>query len=723
MANARFLLGMCLGALVLGLLVMASLRWCRRLLPRWSGAPIALATTVVVLAVVICTEQLLGGFDALSPVAVLLVLAALGGLGLAATRARQRPAALNGSAGAPPPPESARPEPIRNPLWVRLVALGSVSLVVADWGTRTADALHHGMSTPDTLWYHMPFAARFAQQGTISPLHFVDTGVDIGSVIPFYPANGELVHALGIVALGNDFLSPLLNLGWLSMAFLAAWCVGRPYGAAPVTVTGAAALLGTPGLVATQPGGAYTDIVGLALVLSAAALLINCEGRREAGVAAGIAALAAGLALGTKFTFVAPGVLLTIGVWVVTPRRIRVRTGLMWVGLVAITGGFFYGRNVVVLGNPLPSAVHLGPLHLSAPPQPSSTTVATFLFNADDWKHWYLPGLRASVGPAWWAVLALAATGLIVGIVVTSSPVKRMLAIVGAGSIVAFVFTPQLLTLPPFYPDVPYNFAFNLRYSFAGVLLGLVLLPTVSPSRPTRHRQILIGSYAAIVVVTQFDSTIWPIDLLSTRFGPAIAGVDAWIGFIIGIAVLAGGLGVMLFRRRRTSAPRPRRRMVVVATVALILVGTSFGVEQFYLRHRYQNLGPLAALYKWAQGVSNTRIAITGPISNITYPLYGQDDSNYVQALGRPGKNGSFAPLTSCREFRSAVDAGRYAAVVVVGQPGSGKGGPTQPGPAGWTASDPSAHLILHRSIPEFRTEVSVFKILRPLDVKGCRTA
>jgi hypothetical protein len=714
---------MCLGALVLGLLVMASLRWCRRLLPRWSGAPIALATTVVVLAVVICTEQLLGGFDALSPVAVLLVLAALGGLGLAATRARQRPAALNGSAGAPPPPESARPEPIRNPLWVRLVALGSVSLVVADWGTRTADALHHGMSTPDTLWYHMPFAARFAQQGTISPLHFVDTGVDIGSVIPFYPANGELVHALGIVALGNDFLSPLLNLGWLSMAFLAAWCVGRPYGAAPVTVTGAAALLGTPGLVATQPGGAYTDIVGLALVLSAAALLTNCEGRREAGVAAGIAALAAGLALGTKFTFVAPVVLLTIGVWVATPRRIRVRTGLMWVGLVAITGGFFYGRNVVVLGNPLPSAVHLGPLHLSAPPQPSSTTVATFLFNADDWKHWYLPGLRASVGPAWWAVLALAATGLIVGIVVTSSPVKRMLAIVGAGSIVAFVFTPQLLTLPPFYPDVPYNFAFNLRYSFAGVLLGLVLLPTVSPSRPTRHRQILIGSYAAIVVVTQFDSTIWPIDLLSTRFGPAIAGVDAWIGFIIGIAVLAGGLGVMLFRRRRTSAPRPRRRMVVVATVALILVGTSFGVEQFYLRHRYQNLGPLAALYKWAQGVSNTRIAITGPISNITYPLYGQDDSNYVQALGRPGKNGSFAPLTSCREFRSAVDAGRYAAVVVVGQPGSGKGGPTQPGPAGWTASDPSAHLILHRSIPEFRTEVSVFKILRPLDVKGCRTA
>ena len=52
---------------------------------------------------------------------------------------------------------------------------------------------------------------------------------------------------------------------------------GGPFGVAPVTLVGAAALMATPGIVATQPGGAYTDIVGFALLASAVALLVNSE--------------------------------------------------------------------------------------------------------------------------------------------------------------------------------------------------------------------------------------------------------------------------------------------------------------------------------------------------------------------------------------------------------------------------------------------------------------
>ena len=87
----------------------------------------------------------------------------------------------------------------------------------------------------------------------------------------------------------------------------------------------------TPGLVATQPGGAYTDVVGFALLAAAMAVLVTCDlPSRSAGCpearlpAICVAALATGLSLGTKFTFVLPAAALTIGVWAIAPRGVRV---------------------------------------------------------------------------------------------------------------------------------------------------------------------------------------------------------------------------------------------------------------------------------------------------------------------------------------------------------------------------------------------------------------
>ncbi len=723
MSTARYLLGVSLIGLALGPVTFASFRWCRVLLPRWCRAPVALATIVVVLSALVCTEELLGAFGVLRPIATTVTLAALGVGGcLIERRYRARGAVAVSDRGlALPRAETAEKSDlsVQGPLWVQLVALGAVSLLAADWFTRAVDALHHGMSTPDTLWYHMPVAARFAQQGAITPLHFIDPGIDIGSVIPFYPANGELVHTFGILVVGNDFLSVLLNLGWLTLALLAAWCVGRPYGVAPITLTGCAALMVAPGLVATQPGGAYTDVTGLALVTSAAALLVNGERHPGQSAATGIAALAAGLALGTKFTFVAPVVALTVGVWFVTPRGLRVRTGLWWAGLALLTGGFWYGRNVEAIGNPLPSSLRLGPLHLMGPPQPASSNVASFVFERGTWVHWYLPGLRASLGPVWWATLALSLGGLVVGSLVATSPVRRMLALVGVFAAVAFVFTPQLLTLPPFYPHVPYNFAFNLRYSFAAVLLGLVLLPTNSLFRRRRNRNTLLGGYALIVVLTQFDSTIWPIDLLSERFGQAVVGVDSFIGLLVGIVIFTIGAGTTVVRSRRiTSGPKQRRRVVVVTAVAVIVLGSAFAAERLYLRDRYQAVPPLAPLYAWAQNISDARFAMIGPFSNITYPLYGRDDSNYVQAVGVSGPDGSFNHAGNCRQFRLAVDDDRVNYVVTVvksGDPNSGETNATA-----WTASDKSSRLVFRRVNTELNVTTSVFRLNGPLNPGQC---
>ena len=106
-------------------------------------------------------------------------------------------------------------------------ALAAVAVVVAEWSTKTVAAYHHGIGSTDSLWYHMPFAARFVQDGSITALHYVDSE----PVTVFFPASSELLHSFGIMLMGNDVLSPILNTLWLGLAFLAAWCIGRPFGA------------------------------------------------------------------------------------------------------------------------------------------------------------------------------------------------------------------------------------------------------------------------------------------------------------------------------------------------------------------------------------------------------------------------------------------------------------------------------------------------------------
>ena len=79
------------------------------------------------------------------------------------------------------------------------------------------------MLTIDTLWYHMPMTTRWVQLGSIRHVQYFDSD----AVTAFYPANSELVHGLGILSLGSDILSPLLDLVWLGLALVAAWAIGR----------------------------------------------------------------------------------------------------------------------------------------------------------------------------------------------------------------------------------------------------------------------------------------------------------------------------------------------------------------------------------------------------------------------------------------------------------------------------------------------------------------
>ena len=73
----------------------------------------------------------------------------------------------------------------------------------------------------------------------------------------------------------TDLLSPLVNLGWLAASLLAAWCIGRPYAVGAVTALGAAVVLDSEMLVASQAGNAPNDIAGIFFLLAVVAFLVN----------------------------------------------------------------------------------------------------------------------------------------------------------------------------------------------------------------------------------------------------------------------------------------------------------------------------------------------------------------------------------------------------------------------------------------------------------------
>ena len=194
----------------------------------------------------------------------------------------------------------------------------------------------------------------------------------------------------------------------MALCLLAAWSFGRALRRRRRGAAGRLALvLDAEMLLLYQPGDAKNDTAGLFFLLASAAILVNAEAQARAATQAArpiaggapegdaavaepprrgflasgvgltpifprgaliVGGLAAGLALGTKLNLLAPFGLLTLGVIAVAGPGDRVRTAAIWVGSSLVTGGFWFARNLVEAGNPLPW-VDKGPL-----PGPSSST-------------------------------------------------------------------------------------------------------------------------------------------------------------------------------------------------------------------------------------------------------------------------------------------------------------------------------------------------------------
>jgi hypothetical protein len=649
-------------------IALAAVQVRARWLPSWSGAPARLADAIVGLSL------------------LLVVLHGLGAIGLFRRGAIAVTALVVGTVltvwlrRSSPPVATETDETVPVPRWSVAVVGALALVVVAQWITWTLTALDRGVLDYDSLTYHLPQAARFAQSGWITRLYF--SKPEFPNM--FHPADSEVLHAFGFAMFGRDFLSPLLNLGWLGFAMLAGWCVGRPYGVAPVTLGGTLVVLAAPHMAALEPGSALNDVSALAMLLAAVAVLLQPSGKHFRYAVAGAAA---GVALGIKFTVLGPVGVLTLAVPFIAKRGERVRASLYWAGPLALTGAFWFLRNLFRAGSPVP-IVHLGPLpfpHFKIMDE-HGYTVVHYATDGDVWRHWFVPGLRAAMGPGWSLVFAAAAVWGIV-LLARGSRVQRAVGVAAAAGVASYLVSP----LSAFgNPGAPSLFAVNVRYITPGLVLALTVPFTVLRGRPDRTNAggLAVMSLLIGLGVVAGGTALRGFPLEHRRPGVAIA------------VLIALGIAALWLARRQAGKPG-FVAVALVATAALLVVGAV--VERRYVDHRYARDPELA----WLTGVHEARIGFVG--FDFGYLLVGDRLDNHVQYVGARGPHGEFHAIETCAAWRRALDRGHYTYVVH-----RRAGNYPDHRQEQWTSSDPAAK-------PVFSSKNSlVFRVAGTFDPAGC---
>jgi hypothetical protein len=581
----------------------------------------------------------------------------------------------------------------------------------------------------DTTWYHMPFAARMAQEHSTVHLLYTDP---LRLAAWFYPQSSELVHATGIVLFKSDWLSPLINLVWLAIALLAAWCVGRPYKVGPATLVAAAIILDSGVLIETQPGEGRNDIMGLAFLIAFAAFLINGHQRRapKAGAVQDtpetnaplldkgpliMAGIAAGLAASVKLTFLIPVAAIAIGVVVFSGKGRRVTTAWVMGLSMLVVGGYWYLRAAIKTGgNPIPQS-KFGPLKLPTPdqmpldPRPRFA-VAHYLTEPTIYRRWFFPQLDNALGPLWPLILIVAVAAAVFIAVRSSNKILRVIAVAALITAVVYVFTP--LTAAG-QEGAPTGFFTNTRYLIPGLVLAMALLPIARPLRaPDKRAWRTLLFLAAVYAITVLATPRW------------------YPGFIVGTLFLTlalvwapGALG-WLRARGQVSRAAVLGTSAVVVLLAVVL-GRAQQVQ--YADHHYtepdhflQDGGPKKA-YVFAQHQHDKRIGIagSGEIFFGQYGFYGNDLSNYVQYIGVPGPNGTYRLATSCEQFRRRINAGDYDYLIMSRYTEDSPEAPYWYRIYHWVESDPALKLIIAE--PDITPEPDyVFKVNGKLNPAGC---
>lgn len=534
----------------------------------------------------------------------------------------------------------------------------------------------------DALIYHYPMVAGWIQDATLNnPRGFL-----VGEFQWWYPSNTELLHTWAVMWFRTDFLVSLVSWLFFGLLMASVYALAVEIGvrmrqAAVITV----AVVSTPIVffVGVRLSGVDTAVTAFMVLAVVFALRWWRTGRPLCfGAAApdgsgeptltarvrdiGVAGLAGGLALGSKYTavpFVGAMVLIFLGCLVVSAVRAKAGWRAIVVPLLALAvpavlaGIYWYVRNLVLAGNPLyPQGIAGLPDGFEI----SGLTASQAVLSHTIWE--VLAPANRFLALSWFGVLAL--TGVLVPVALVVNPVwllrlRRRLASWGPTFVVAAVLPVVLLVLYMSTPDsakgpvaYPVLFIEKIRYGLTPYTLLIVGFGFLLARRSTKLANWVFGTVAVA-------------HLLYIVFGYALGAGDqenlipasgVLQGAAVGIAFAAvATIGAWLHRRDKLPvSDTTLRRILVGAGAAFVVAGLA---ASWVLTHqdRYGHSGSISELAytqadSWPPG---TAIAYTSNVLN-DYPLFGTDLQNRVELAAEeiaPGTYTYFPDADALVEF------------------------------------------------------------------------
>ena len=152
-------------------------------------------------------------------------------------------------------------------------------------------------------------------------------------------------------------------------------------------------------------------------------------------------------------------------------------------------GGYWYLRNLIVAGNPMPEVEQLGPISLPHPERLQEGRpdfdIVHYATDTGVWRDYFAPGLHDAFGGLWPLVVARRGRRGPARVFAGRDRLVRWLGGVALFGLLAYLFTPLSAAGAE---GEPVGFGINIRYVIPALLAGLVLLPLPRFLDPTPRR-------------------------------------------------------------------------------------------------------------------------------------------------------------------------------------------------------------------------------------------